>query len=66
MSKPKYLYFIILRKDDSIVAVGTARECMKIMGLASMNSFRSIVSKNRLEKYSTYEIDIEPIEDDEE
>lgn len=66
MSKTKYFYIIRLRKDDSIVAVGTAQECIKAMGLSSMNSFRSIVSKNKLNKHTTYEIDIEPIDEDEE
>ena len=65
-SKPKYFYIVRLKKDDSIVAVGTAQECVKAMNLASINSFRSIVAKNRKGINNTYEIDIEDIEEDEE
>lgn len=66
MSEPKNFYIIRLKKDDSIVAVGTANECVKTMGLSSVNSFRSIVSKNMKGVQNTYEIDIESIEEEEE
>ena len=66
MSEPKNFYIIRLKKDDSIVSVGTANECVKTMGLSSVNSFRSIVSKNMKGVQNTYEIDIESIEEEEE
>lgn len=65
-NEPKLLYIIRRRKDDSIVAVGTANECVKIMGLKSSNSFRSIVSKNRKNVQTTYEIDTFNIDEEEE
>lgn len=64
MSEPKHFYIIRRRKDDSIAAVGTARECFKQMGLSSVETFRSIVSKNRKGIQNTYEIDIEDIDDE--
>ena len=64
--KPRYFYIVRKRKDDSIVAVGTAEECVKIMGLASINSFRSIVAKNRSGTHTTYEIDIEKYDEEDE
>ena len=65
MSKPKF-YIVRLRKDDSIVAVGTAKECVKVMGLTSVNSFRSIVSKNKKNIQTTYEIDVEFVDEEDE
>lgn len=66
VSKPQHFYFIRRRKDDSIVAVGTARECVKQMGLSSVETFRTIVSKNRKGIQNTYEIDIESVDEEEE
>lgn len=66
MSRERNFYFIRSRKDDSIVAVGTATECIKQMGFASMNSFNSMVSKNRAGVKQTYEIDIESIDEEDE
>lgn len=65
MNKPKNFYFVRRKKDDSIVAVGTAQECMKSMGISSINSFHSIVAKNRSGVRTTYEIDIELIDEEE-
>ena len=61
--RPKF-YIIRRRKDDSIVAVGTAKECMRSMGVKSYNSFQSIVSRNRSGKQLTYEIDVEYLEEE--
>ena len=66
MSKPKRFYIVRLRKDDSIVAVGNVHECVKAMGLTSVNSFRSIVSKNKKNIQTTYEIDILDIDEEDE
>ena len=65
MNKPRNFYFVRRRKDDSIVAIGTAAECMKQMGIESLNSFHSIVAKNRSGVRKTYEIDIEEIDEEE-
>lgn len=40
-------YVIYLRKNDEVVANGTATDCMKQLGFANKNSFYSMVSKNR-------------------
>ena len=63
MSKPKF-YIIRRRKDDSIVAVGSAQECMVSMGIKSYNVFQSTVCRNRSGKYKTYEIDIEYLDEE--
>ena len=66
MSRAQHFYFIRRRKDDSIAAVGTARECVAQLGLTSIECFRSLVSKNRKGTYKTYEIDIERVDEEEE
>lgn len=66
MSGKKHFYIVRLRKDDSIVAAGTSAECARLMGLRSVKSFYSVLSKNRSGKYSRYEIDIMDDVDEEE
>ena len=57
------LYYTVYRRGtDEIVAYGTAQECARIMG-ASLNTFYSIVSKNRKGIRSTYDILTERLED---
>lgn len=63
MSRRRVFYIVRLRKDDSIVAVGTAEECARVMRM-SINSFRTTVSRSRNGLSHKYEIDIE--EEDEE
>lgn len=39
-------YYTVYRaKTDKVVAFGTAKECAKMMDLASVNSFYSLVSR---------------------
>ena len=57
-AKPKF-YMVYLAKNDSIVAVGTAEECAKQLGLRSVKVFYDIVGKTRKGKLSRYEIVIE-------
>ena len=61
-------YMVYLAKDDSIVAVGSAKECTKQMGLKSESAFRDLVSKASLGKIKKYEViisDSDTIGDDE-
>ena len=66
-SRPKELrkkYTIYLRKNDHIVASGTAEECAKQMG-TSIGSFYAIASRaksgktKKYEIYSSYDDDVE-------
>ena len=63
MSRPKF-YIIRRRKDDSIVAVGSAQECMKSMGIKSYSSFASMVCRNINGIHKKYEIDIEFLDEE--
>ena len=56
-SVPKF-YIVRLRADDSIVAVGSADECAKIMGI-SHKSFLCYVTNCRKGIMKKYEIDVE-------
>ena len=49
-------YMVYRTKDDSIAAVGSAKECTKQLGLKNEQSFRSMVSKASLGKNSKYEV----------
>lgn len=61
-------YTIYLKKDDSIVASGTAKECQKQMGFKSLGVFYSVVSRvyrGISTKYDVYSYDEnEPLEED--
>ena len=57
MAVPKF-YIVRLRADDSIVAVGSAIECAKILGI-SVPSFHSYVTNCRKGIMKKYEIDVE-------
>lgn len=59
-------YIVRLRKDDSIVAVGTAEECRKALGFSSVGVFRTMVSRCRSgsDKYKKYDVDIVPEEEE--
>ena len=57
MAVPKF-YIVRLRADDSIVAVGSAIECAKILGI-SVQSFYSYVTNCRKGIMKKYEIDVE-------
>lgn len=61
---PHKFYIVRLRADDSIVAVGSAAECAKIMGI-SLESFRCAVTRSRSGENKKYEIDVEQGEFDE-
>lgn len=65
MSGKRNFYIIRLRKYDSIVATGTARECMEQLGFKTVKTFYSVLSKNRSGKRHRYEIDIMPDGDEE-
>ena len=55
-------------EDDSIAAVGSAKECTKQMGLKNEKSFRSIISKASMGKNQKYEViisDSDTLEGDE-
>lgn len=58
MRYPKKFYIVRLRADDSIVAVGSAEECSKIMGI-SAKSFLCYVTNCRKGIMKKYEIDVE-------
>lgn len=68
MGRKRNFYIVRLRKDDSIVAVGNAEECVKSLGLSSVSVFRTLVSRcrNNSEKYKKYDVDIVPEVEDEE
>ena len=57
MAVPKF-YIVRLRADDSIVAVGSAIECAKILGI-SVPSFHCYVTNCRKGIIKKYEIDVE-------
>lgn len=54
-------YAVYLRKNDKLVASGTGKECQKQMGLASLNSFRSLVSKVKSGRNKKYEVLVEDL-----
>ena len=58
MRYPKKFYIVRLRADDSIVAVGSAEGCAKIMGI-STKSFLCYVTNCRKGIVKKYEIDVE-------
>ena len=66
MSGKRNFYIIRLRKNDSIVATGTARECTEQLGFKTVKSFYSVLSKNRSGKRHRYEIDIMPNDEEQE
>ena len=57
MAVPKF-YIVRLRADDSIVAVGSAIECAKILG-TSVPSFHCYATNCRKGIMKKYEIDVE-------
>jgi hypothetical protein len=63
-AKPKF-YMVYLAADDSIVAVGSAQECVEQMGLSSVDSFYAIVSKVRHGKRPKYEVIVTEGDEDE-
>lgn len=65
MSGKRNFYIIRLRKDDAIVATGSARECTEQLGFKTVKTFYSVLSKNRRGKRHRYEIDIMPDGDEE-
>lgn len=62
----RHFYIVRLRKDDSIVAVGTAEECTKALGFDSIAVFYSMVSRVRSgsARNKKYDVDIVPEEDE--
>ena len=56
-------YTVYLRKTDEIVAFGTSKECTEKMGLADVEQFYALVSKNRAGLQKRYVIVVD--EDDE-
>lgn len=61
-------YTVYLKKDDTIVASGTARECQRQMGFKSLGVFYSVISRvyrGISTKYDVYSFDEnEPLDDD--
>lgn len=55
-SDPKVFYTVYLRKDDSIIAAGTAKQCAEQMRLKNVDTFYSLVSKCRTGKQKRYDI----------
>ena len=53
-----FYYTIYLNKDDSIVAMGTVRECAEQMN-KSLNGFYSMVSKNKKKIQNKYTVVID-------
>lgn len=49
-------YMVYRRKDDCLVACGSARQCAKMLGYASVNQFYGIVSKTRNGTVKKWEI----------
>lgn len=49
-------YMVYRTKDDSIAAVGSAKECAKQMGLKNEQAFRDIASRASLGKIKKYEV----------
>lgn len=62
----RHFYIVRLRKDDSIVAVGTAEECTKALDFDSIAVFYSMVSRVRSgsARNKKYDVDIVPEEDE--
>lgn len=56
----RHFYIVRLRKDDTIVATGTSKECVRALGFKSVKTFYSVLSKNRSGQRHRYEIDIMP------
>lgn len=65
MSEKPNFYIVRLRKDDSIVATGTARECAHQLGFKTVKIFYQAVTKHRNGQRHRYEIDIMPDGDEE-
>lgn len=63
MTVQRRFYIVRLRKDESIVTVGTTEECAERMGMTS-NCFRYTVFRCRHGLNQKYEIDVE-LEDEE-
>lgn len=63
MTVQRRFYIVRLRKDDSIVAVGTTEECAQRMGM-TINCFHTTVYRCRHGLNQKYEIDVE-LEDEE-
>lgn len=49
-------YAVYLAKSDKLVACGTSRECQRQLGLASVKSFYSMVSRVKKGANQKYEI----------
>ena len=62
MAKRRF-YIVRLRKDDSIVAVGSTEECAERMGM-TINCFRSTIFRCCHGLNQKYEIDVELEDED--
>ena len=56
-------YTVYSNKTDEIVAFGTAEECTKQLGLASIDSFYCLMSRNRSGKLHKYTVLVDLIKD---
>lgn len=63
MKRKRNFYIVRLRKDDRIVATGTAGECAKALGFKSAKTFYMMVSKHRHAGRKRYEVDIMPADE---
>lgn len=59
-------YAVYLRETDELIASGTSAQCQKQMGLASVHSFYSMVSRCKSGKNNKYEIYEEELDEEEE
>lgn len=58
--RPQKIFYVYLRKNDELIAMGTARECAKRMGITLL-SFKSAVSRCRKGTQKNYNIFSEEI-----
>ena len=54
-------YTVYLNETDEVVAFGSAEECRRRLGLKSLESFYSLISKNRKGKQNRYTVITENI-----
>ena len=64
MGKPQY-YAIYLRKNDTLLASGSADECRKALGCATLRAFYALTYRARSGKSAKYDVYAEDLEEDE-
>ena len=61
--KPRHYYTVWRRKDDSLAAYGTAQECAKVLGYATLTNFYRMVTDVGRGKHHRYDVLVEDVED---